>query len=136
MNGFDTNFDGENEAYAVNSVAFHYQRHPIAIEKGELVRIYLAKLTEFDLLNSFHLHGNMFRVYRTGTNLDHHELTDTFMLRQGERAVVEFSYRHAGRFMFHAHQSEFAELGWSGVLFEAGNFDHMIGALILLGARI
>ena len=28
MNGFDTNFDNENEVYAVNTVAFHYARHP------------------------------------------------------------------------------------------------------------
>ncbi len=48
MNGFDTNFDTENEVYTVNGVAFHYQRHPIKIKKGELVRVYLANLTEFD----------------------------------------------------------------------------------------
>ena len=36
-------------------------------------------------------------------------------LAQGERAVLEFTYKHTGPFMFHAHQSEFAELGWSGV---------------------
>jgi FtsP/CotA-like multicopper oxidase with cupredoxin domain len=29
--------------------------------------------------------------------------------------VIEFTYKHSGPFMFHAHQSEFAELGWSGV---------------------
>jgi manganese oxidase len=115
MNGFDTNFDNDNEVYAVNTVAFHYQKHPLVINQGELVRVYLANLTEFDLLNSFHLHGNLFRMYRTGTNLDHFELTDTVMLCQGERAVLEFTYKHAGHFMFHAHQSEFAELGWSGV---------------------
>ena len=66
MNGFDTNFDGDNEVYAVNTVAHHYQRHPIEIEQGELVRVYLGNMTEFDLLNSFHLHGNFFRLYRTG----------------------------------------------------------------------
>ena len=115
MNGFDTNFDGENEVYAVNSVAFHYQRHPIELIKGELVRVYLANLTEFDLLNSFHLHGNMFRLYRTGTDLERSELADTYMLCQGERGVLEFTYQHTGPFMFHAHQSEFAELGWSGM---------------------
>ena len=115
MNGFDTNFDGENEIYAVNSVAFHYEKNPIDIQQGELVRIYCGNLTEFDLLNSFHLHGNMFKLYRTGTNLTQHEVTDTVMLCQGERAVLEFSYEHLGKFMFHAHQSEFAELGWMGV---------------------
>jgi FtsP/CotA-like multicopper oxidase with cupredoxin domain len=34
---------------------------------------------------------------------------------QGERHILEFAYDHPGKFMFHAHQSEFAELGWLGV---------------------
>ncbi|MBI4540676.1 MAG: multicopper oxidase domain-containing protein [Gemmatimonadetes bacterium] len=116
MNGFDTNFDGENEVYAVNTVAFHYQKHPIPLAVGELTRIYLVNMLEFDLINSFHLHGNFFRLYRTGTRLDHHEWTDTVTMCQGERAVLEFTYEHSGFFMFHAHQSEFAELGWMGVV--------------------
>lgn len=115
MNAFDTNFDGENEVYAVNTVAFHYQKHPIQIKLDELVRIYLVNITEFDLLNSFHLHGNFFKLYRTGTDLERFEWTDLVSLCQGERAVLEFSYKHPGLFMFHAHQSEFAELGWSGI---------------------
>ena len=115
MNGFDTNFDGDNEVYAVNTVAHHYQRHPIEIEQGELVRVFLGNMTEFDLLNSFHLHGNFFRLYRTGTDLERYEWTDTVMLCQGERAVLEFTYDHPGKYMFHAHQSEFAELGWMGI---------------------
>ena len=28
MNAFDTNFDNENEVYAVNTKAFHYMKHP------------------------------------------------------------------------------------------------------------
>jgi manganese oxidase len=116
MNAFDTNFDGENEIYAVNTVAFHYQKHPIPLRQGELARVYLVNVTEFDLLNSFHLHGNLFRSYRTGTDLQRFEWTDIVALCQGERAILEFSYKHPGPFMFHAHQSEFAELGWSGIL--------------------
>ena len=115
MNAFDTNFDGENEVYAVNTVAFHFQKHPIQIRQNELVRIYLVNITEFDLLNSFHLHGNFFKLFRTGTNLEQFEYTDTVALCQGERSVLEFSYKHQGLFMFHAHQSEFAELGWAGI---------------------
>lgn len=115
MNGFDTNLDGENEVYAVNTVAFHYQKHPIPIRLGELTRLYVVNVTEFDLLNSFHLHGNLFRLYRTGTDLQRYEWTDLVALCQGERAVLEFTYKHPGPFMFHAHQSEFAELGWSGI---------------------
>ena len=41
------------------------------------------------------------------------------MLCQGERAILETTFRYPGDFMFHAHQSEFAELGWMG-LFRAG----------------
>jgi FtsP/CotA-like multicopper oxidase with cupredoxin domain len=115
MNGFDTNFDSENEVYAVNTVAFHYQKHPIPLRLGELTRVYLVNITEFDLLNSFHLHGNFFRLYRTGSDLERYEYTDTATLAQGERAVLEFTYKHTGPFMFHAHQSEFAELGWAGI---------------------
>lgn len=115
MTGFDTNFDGENEIYTVNSVAFHYQHHPIILRVGELTRVYLVNMTEFDLINSIHLHGNLFRCYRTGTRMDHYDYTDTAMLCQGERAILEFSFKHPGKFMFHAHQSEFAELGWTGI---------------------
>ena len=119
MNAFDTNFDGANEIYAVNSVAFHYSKHPIKVKVGELIRVYLVNITEFDLINSFHLHASMYRVYRTGTRLDQvDDYTDTVMMCQGERHVLEFALEYPGQYMFHAHQSEFAELGWLG-MFEA-----------------
>ena len=118
MNGFDTNFDADNEVYAVNTVAHHFMHDPIPVEVGKLVRIYVVNVTEFDLVNSIHLHGMFFDAYRTGTTLTPSEKTDTLMLCQGERAILETRFRYPGKFMFHAHQSEFAELGWMG-LFEA-----------------
>jgi FtsP/CotA-like multicopper oxidase with cupredoxin domain len=115
MNAFDTNFDAENEVYAVNTVANAYMQDPIPVTVGKLTRIYLVNLTEFDLVNSLHLHGMFFDVFRTGTSLTPTETTDTLMLCQGERAIVETTFRYPGDFMFHAHQSEFAELGWMGL---------------------
>ncbi len=115
MNGFDTNFDGENEVYAANTVAFAYQQNPITVRRGELQRLYLVNALEFDPVNSIHLHGNLFHVYRTGTTLTPQEFTDTVMMCQGERHIIEFTYNDTGRFMFHAHQSEFTELGWMGL---------------------
>jgi FtsP/CotA-like multicopper oxidase with cupredoxin domain len=113
MNGFDTDGDGENNFYAVNGPAFFYAKHPIRVSRSQTVRIYLANLTEFDLINSFHLHGDFFRYYRTGST-EQFEYTDTVMLCQGERGIIEIDFANPGLFMFHAHQSEFAELGWMG----------------------
>ena len=115
MNGFDTDLDGENEFYTVNGIANYFAEHPIPLQVGEPVRIYVVNTLEFDLINSFHLHGNVFKLFRTGTSLTNYEITDTVMLCQGERCVLEFSFKYPGRFMFHAHQSEFAELGWMGM---------------------
>lgn len=120
MNGFDTNFDSDNEVYALNTVANHYMHEPIKVEMGALVRIYLVNVTEFDLINSLHLHGMFFDVFRTGTSLTTTERTDTVMLCQGERAILETRFRYPGKFMFHAHQSEFAELGWMGMFESMG----------------
>jgi FtsP/CotA-like multicopper oxidase with cupredoxin domain len=113
MNGYDTDGDGENNFYTVNGKAFYYAKYPIRVRRSETVRIYLANLTEFDLLNSFHLHGEFFRYYPTGST-DHFEYTDTVAQCQGERGIIEIEFHNTGKFMFHAHQSEFAELGWMG----------------------
>jgi FtsP/CotA-like multicopper oxidase with cupredoxin domain len=115
MNGFDVNFDTENEIYAVNTIPFAYQAKPIVLKRGELNRVYLVNVLEFDLINSMHIHGNFFDLYRTGTSRKSSEFTDTVTMGQGERHILEFTYRFPGKFMFHAHQSEFAELGWMGL---------------------
>ncbi|MEX2252619.1 MAG: multicopper oxidase domain-containing protein [Thermoleophilaceae bacterium] len=114
MNGFDTNFDRSNEIYGVNTVAFAYAQKPIRVKRDELVRIYLLNMLEFDLLNSFHIHANFFDVFPTGTSLEPKELTDTVIQGQGQRAVLELRFPFTGKYMFHAHVSEFAELGWMG----------------------
>jgi FtsP/CotA-like multicopper oxidase with cupredoxin domain len=114
MNGFDTNFDRENEIYAVNTIPFAYMNEPVRVKRGALVRIYLVNLLEFDLVNSLHVHANFFHYYPTGTSLEPVEYTDTIMQCQGQRGILELRFPHEGKFMFHAHQSEFAQLGWMG----------------------
>jgi manganese oxidase len=128
MNGFDTNFDRANDVYAVNSIGFAYLEKPIQVARGELVRIYLVNVLEYDLLNSFHVHGNFFHYFPTGTSLTPAEYTDIVMQCQGQRGIVELCFEHPGQFMFHAHQSEFAELGWQG-LFEVGDGRARVAAL-------
>ncbi|MEX2129471.1 MAG: multicopper oxidase domain-containing protein [Xanthobacteraceae bacterium] len=118
MNGFDTDFDNENDIYAVNTVAHHFSKHPIKIERQRPVRIYLVNILEFDLINSFHLHANFFDYYDHGTTLTPTLKTvDTIMQCQAQRGILEFTFKEheTGLYMFHAHQSEFAELGWMGM---------------------
>lgn len=115
MNGFDTNFDEENEIYAVNSVAHAYVNRPIRIARDRPVRLYLINVTEFDPVNSLHLHANFFDYYDQGTTLTPTLRTvDTVMQCQAQRGILEFSFadHEPGLYMFHAHQSEFVELGW------------------------
>ncbi len=116
MNAFDTNFDAGNEVYAVNSIAFGYQLAPIRVGNDEDIRVYLVNITEFDPINSFHLHGNFFDYYDTGTSLEPTVHTDIIMQCQAQRCILEFNFRgyEPGMHMFHAHQSEFVELGWMG----------------------
>ena len=115
MNAFDTNFDDENEFYAINTIPFAYFNKPIKIEKSRPVRIYLVNITEFDPINSLHLHANFFDFYDHGTTLEPtSRIIDTVMMCQAQRGILEFTFEdhEPGLYMFHAHQSEFAELGW------------------------
>ena len=115
MNGFNTNFDAEgNQVYGVNTVAFHYVNEPIQVQKASPVRIYLANLLEYDPINSFHIHGNFFHHFPTGTSLTPVEFTDTIVQGQAQRAILEMEFPYDGDYMFHAHKTEFTELGWMG----------------------
>ena len=115
LNAFDTNFDGGNEVYAVNTKAFYYVEHAIKVKKNELVRIYVGNMVENDALNSIHIHGNFFNEYKTGTLSQPNAFTDIIELGQAERSVLELRFPYAGEYMFHAHQTEFTELGWMGM---------------------
>jgi FtsP/CotA-like multicopper oxidase with cupredoxin domain len=118
MNGFDTNFDDENEVYAVNTVAHAYMKRPIRIVRDRPIRVYLANIVEFDPINSFHLHANFFDYFEQGTTLTPTLRTvDLITQVQAQRGILEFTYKdhETGLYMFHPHQSEFTELGWAGM---------------------
>ncbi len=118
LNGFDTNFDEANEVYAANTVAFAYDMaHPITIARDQPQRLYMINVLEFDPINSIHTHANFFDYYDHGTTLrPTHKTIDTVMQCQAQRGILEFSYAgfEPGLYMFHAHQTELAELGWMG----------------------
>ena len=115
LNSFDTDFDMENNLYAANTIPFYYQHHPIQINTGELIRIYVVNMVEFDPINNFHLHGNLYKYYPTGTDIVPSFYTDMVTLSQTERGIMEFEYTYPGKYLFHAHKVEFSEKGWVGM---------------------
>ena len=115
MNGFNTNFDAAgNQVYAVNTVGFHYVNNPVCVRRDSPVRLYVVNALEYDPINSFHIHGNFFNHFPTGTSLTPTEYTDTIIQGQAQRAILELEFPYDGDYMFHAHKTEFAELGWTG----------------------
>ncbi len=121
MNGYDTDFDQENNFYTVNGIPYYYMHHPIQIEKNKLIRIYLVNMLEYDQINNFHLHANMFNYYNSGTKKISDLYTDIITMSQGERGILEFNYKYPGTYMFHAHKTEFAEKGWMGLFLVKNN---------------
>ena len=83
--------------------------------KVQLVRIYISIMVVSEPINSIHIHGNFFEEYRTGTMKEPNAFTDIIELGQGERSVLELRFRETGKYMFHAHQTEFSEKGWMGM---------------------
>ena len=139
MNGYDMDYDKEgsvsppsmaamrgeevrqedeerdNEIYTVNGKAFDYMDNPIPLNVGKKYRIYLLNMVEFDLINSFHLHGDMISYIPSGTQYEASQVNDIIELGQANRGIVEFDYDNPGRYMFHAHVQEFTDLGWMGL---------------------
>ena len=113
MNGYDTDGDGSNNFYTVNGRTFYYAKYPIRVKRSKKVRIFLANLTEFDLINSFHLHGEFFRYQPTGTG-DNWEYTDTVMQCQGQRGVSRSTSRTpAGSCSTRTSPSSPSSAGWA-----------------------
>jgi len=105
----------DNEIYTVNGKAFDYMMNPIAVQTGKPYRIYLVNMLEFDLINSFHMHGTMYDYITAGTDETSDFKTDIVTLAQGDRGIIEFQYDYPGKYMFHAHVTEFTDLGWMGL---------------------
>jgi FtsP/CotA-like multicopper oxidase with cupredoxin domain len=111
----DGGTDRTNEIYTVNGKAFDYMMNPIVLQTGKPYRVYVVNMLEFDLVNSFHIHGAMFDYYTAGTDETADYSTDIVTLSQGDRGIMEFTYAYPGTYMFHAHQTDFTDLGWMGL---------------------
>jgi FtsP/CotA-like multicopper oxidase with cupredoxin domain len=111
----DENNGPDNQFYSVNGMPFGYVgKDSVRLTTGTPYRIYLANMVEFDPVNSFHMHGNMFYYTPSGTTDSAKMYTDIVTIGQGDRGMIEFHYNFPGVFMFHSHINHFSDLGWIG----------------------
>lgn len=97
-----------------HGAAGFFERYPIKVPVGALVRVYLLNMLADDPVASFHLLAETFDVYRSDTRLVPDERTDVVTLAQTERAIVEFRLPARGLYMFHPHRRRMAERGAMG----------------------
>lgn len=116
----------DNQIYSLNGVAFFYDANPIPIQLGQPYRVYLTNFLDFDFANTFHLHGQVFKYYPSGTDMKTPEMTtDIVSLGQGDRGVMEFQYDKPGLYMIHSHFESQSGRGWEGLL-KADNFNSAV----------
>jgi FtsP/CotA-like multicopper oxidase with cupredoxin domain len=114
LSGFSNGEIGRNGVVAWNGLAGFYHHYPIKVPVGELVRAYVVNMLEYEPLASFHLHAETFDVYPAGMGTKPAFRDDTIALTQGQRAMIEFTLPHYGRYMFHPHQHWLADRGAVG----------------------
>ena len=114
MGAYDLETDGTNNLYAFNGIPNYYRDYPIPIYQNQLIRLYVLNMIEHDTAVTFHIHANMFQIYRTGRSLESSEESDVITMGTAERNILEFAYKYPGKYMFHPHQDYIAEYGCMG----------------------
>lgn len=104
----------DNQLYAVNGMSNYYMHHAISLKVGQPLRIYVVNMLDFEE-NSFHLHGQVFQYYPSGTGKTPDFTTDMITLGQGDRGIIETKFMYAGLYMAHAHFSQIGDRGWSSL---------------------
>ena len=64
------------------------RNRPIAIYQNQLIRLYVLNTIEFDSALTFHIHANMFQIYRTGRTLEPNKESDVITMGIAERHIL------------------------------------------------
>ncbi len=104
----------DNALYSVNGIANYYMHHPIQIKLHEPLRIYMFNMLDFEE-NSFHLHGQVYQYYPSGTSKSPVFTNDMLTMAQGDRGIIETQFDYPGRYMAHAHFDQVGGRGWSSL---------------------
>lgn len=104
----------DNSIYMVNGMANYYMHNPINVTLHEPLRVYVFNMLDFEE-NSFHLHGQVFQYYPSGTSNNPAFTNDVVSLSQGDRGILETKFNLPGLYMAHAHIEQIGGRGWSSL---------------------
>jgi FtsP/CotA-like multicopper oxidase with cupredoxin domain len=104
----------DNQLYTVNGIANYYMHHPVPVKMGEPLRIYMYNMLDFEE-NSFHMHGQVFQYYNSGTSNNPQLTGDMIVLGQGDRGILETQFNYPGLYMAHSHLDQQSGRGWSSL---------------------
>lgn len=104
----------DNAIYSVNGISNYYMHHPIPVALNEPLRIYVFNMLDFEE-NSFHLHGQVYQYYPSGTSKTPSFTNDMVVLGQGDRGIIETKFNYPGLYMAHAHFEQISFRGWSAL---------------------
>ena len=98
MNGFDTNFDRANEVYAANTIGFAYMDRPIEVAAGRArARLPRQRARVRPRSTRSTCTGTSSTTSRPAPAQEPSEFTDTVMLCQGQRGILEWRFPYPGR---------------------------------------
>lgn len=104
----------DNQLYSVNGIANYYMHHPIPVALHQPLRIYMFNMLDFEE-NSFHLHGQVYSYYPSGTSKSPSFTNDMLTMAQGDRGILETQFDFPGLYMAHAHFEQVGGRGWSSL---------------------
>ncbi|MGZ5511528.1 MAG: multicopper oxidase domain-containing protein, partial [Nitrososphaeraceae archaeon] len=98
--------------YPINGYSYQYMSHPIEINQGDTLRLYLINMG-ITIISPFHLHSTIFDVYPSGLLSNQPYQAQTIAVAPGDAAIVEAKWRYPGSYMFHGHgfQEEHGNMG-------------------------
>ena len=97
--------------YPINGYSYQYMSHPIEINQGDTLRLYLINMG-ITIISPFHLHSTIFDVYPSGLLSNQPYQAQTIAVAPGD-AAIEAKWRYPGSYMFHGHgfQEEHGNMG-------------------------
>jgi FtsP/CotA-like multicopper oxidase with cupredoxin domain len=102
----------ETDYYLINGYHDQYLRHPLKINRGDTLRLYVINIGT-TIPYPFHLHSTTFMAYPSGLLDNEPQHVQTIPIAPGDATIVEAKWKYNGTYLFHSHgiQEERGNMG-------------------------